>query len=181
MVLLVDMAYHITTVGKKKKTLIHAAILFFILAMTLFVVYILQEVETHCNGHCKRKKRNNLLEHILHAWTGAKHSKRFTVEHDRPFLFTWMFSCSCSSTVITLEMRSLTMNGLIFYAADSETDPKNFISLELVNGRLRYQFRSATGQVAIETTRRYALDGVWYKVTLLKSVCFYKLKTKLSN
>ena len=75
-----------------------------------------------------------------------------------------MSSCSCSSIVITLEMRSLTMNGLIFYAADSETDSKNFISLELVNGRLRYQFRSATGQVTIETTRRYALDGVWYKV-----------------
>lgn len=73
-----------------------------------------------------------------------------------------------SSTVLTLEMRSLTMNGLIFYAADSETDPKNFISLELVNGRLRYQFRSATGHVTMETTRRYAFDGVWYKLYLLR-------------
>lgn len=85
-------------------------------------------------------------------------------------LFTRLSSCFCSSTVITLEIRSLTMNGLIFYAADSETDPKNFISLELVNGRLRYQFSSATGQVVIESTRRYALDGDWYKVTLLKFI-----------
>ena len=52
----------------------------------------------------------------------------------------------------------------MFYAADSERDPSSLISLEMVDGRLRYHFRSPTGQVTMETRKSYALNAVWYKV-----------------
>ena len=70
--------------------------------------------------------------------------------------------------MITLELRALTKNGMVFYVANSEADPSSFMSLELVDGKLRYQFRSPTGQITIETTKTYAMNAVWYKVCMVR-------------
>ena len=75
-------------------------------------------------------------------------------------------------------------NGLIFYAADNHSNPSQFVSLEMVGGRLKYQFSTGQGQpVAVQTDQRYDGNGKWYRVSFFqisgsKSVINENLKTQ---
>ena len=59
-------------------------------------------------------------------------------------------------------------DGIIFYVADSETNPTQYVLLEMVNGRLRYEFYNGLGRVSIvsSNTTNYAGKGKWYKVRI---------------
>ena len=57
-------------------------------------------------------------------------------------------------------------NGVIFYIANSEINPTQYISLELVKGQLKYEFSNGKGKVIISSANgtNYAENGKWYKV-----------------
>jgi len=57
-------------------------------------------------------------------------------------------------------------DGIIFYIANSESKPTQYISLELIQGRLKYEFFNGRGKVSIFSTNgtNYAENGMWYKV-----------------
>jgi hypothetical protein len=42
-----------------------------------------------------------------------------------------------------------------------------FVSLELVDGNLVYQFNTGSGLVRMRTTGTYSVGGIWYKVHVL--------------
>ena len=71
-----------------------------------------------------------------------------------------------SSFVITMSFRATVGDGIIFYIANSNTNPTQYVSLEMVSGRLRYEFFTGKGKVTIETgnVTLYAGHGNWYKV-----------------
>jgi len=75
-----------------------------------------------------------------------------------------------SSFVITMSFRASVGDGIVFYIANSETNPTQYVSLEIIDGRLRYEFFNGEGKVTIETgeTSKYATHGKWYKVYLLR-------------
>ena len=68
-----------------------------------------------------------------------------------------------SSYLLTIEFRSFSPYGVIFFATNASTNGRQFISLELVNGKLIYQFNSGGGLVQMTTTGDYA-TGTWTKV-----------------
>ena len=69
------------------------------------------------------------------------------------------------SFVISIEFRALSPNGVIFLAANNDTS--QFVSLELVDGNLVYQFNTGSGLIRMRTTGTYSVGGIWYKVELL--------------
>ncbi|XP_057303936.1 laminin subunit alpha-1-like isoform X1 [Hydractinia symbiolongicarpus] len=75
-----------------------------------------------------------------------------------------------TSFVVTMSFRAVSGDGVIFYIANSDTNPTQYVSLELINGRLRYEFHNGQGKVTIETgnTTNYAGEGKWYKIYLLR-------------
>ena len=66
------------------------------------------------------------------------------------------------SFVISIEFRALSPNGVLFMAANNQTS--QFVSIELVDGKLIYQFNTGSGLVRMKTTGVYTVGGVWYKV-----------------
>ena len=73
-----------------------------------------------------------------------------------------------------MSFRSNVGDGIVFYIANSETNPTQYISLELINGVLRYEFHNGQGKVTIETgnTTVYSGKGKWHKVCLLSMTLF---------
>jgi len=67
--------------------------------------------------------------------------------------------------LITIEFRAFSPYGVVFFATNTSTG--QFISLELVAGKLVYQFNSGGGLVQTTTTRDYA-QGQWTRVQLLR-------------
>lgn len=65
-----------------------------------------------------------------------------------------------------MSFRASVGDGIVFYIANSETNPTQYVSLEIIDGRLRYEFFNGEGKVTIETgeTSKYATHGKWYKV-----------------
>ena len=47
---------------------------------------------------------------------------------------------------------------------DNFTNPSQFVSLELVDGSLVYQFNTGGGVVKMKTLGNYAIGGLWYTV-----------------
>ena len=66
--------------------------------------------------------------------------------------------------VISLGFRALSDDGVLLYATDNDTHPSQFISLELVRGRLVFQFDSGMGLVSMTTVNTYSVKGTWHKV-----------------
>ena len=71
--------------------------------------------------------------------------------------------------VIALGFRALADDGVLLYATDNDTHPTQFISLELVRGRLVYQFDSGMGLVSMTTVNTYSMKGTWHKVGINKT------------
>ena len=72
------------------------------------------------------------------------------------------------SFVVTLSFRASIGDGILFYIADNETTPTQYVSLELVDGKLHYEFNNGINIVSIETgnTTTYYGQGEWYKVSM---------------
>lgn len=66
--------------------------------------------------------------------------------------------------MISIEFRALAPNGVLFVVADNRTT--QFVSLELVDGNLVYQFNTGSGLVRMRTTGTYSFGGIWYKVSM---------------
>ena len=64
---------------------------------------------------------------------------------------------------MTLDFKSTSKDGIIFYAADNSTIPTQYVSLELINGRLEFKFSLGDKSLKISTTNDYA-DGNWHLV-----------------
>ncbi|XP_065671411.1 laminin subunit alpha-1 isoform X3 [Hydra vulgaris] len=75
-----------------------------------------------------------------------------------------------SSFVITMTFKAMLPDGIMFYIADSETNPTQYVSLELIGGQLRYEFFNGNEKVSINTENMtsYSNDGKVYKVYLLR-------------
>ena len=77
-----------------------------------------------------------------------------------------MLKCfSSPSFLLTIDFRAFSPYGVVFFASNVTTG--QFISLELVAGKLVYQFNAGGGLVQMTTTRDYA-QGQWTKVIQLK-------------
>ncbi|XP_048583639.1 laminin-like protein epi-1 [Nematostella vectensis] len=74
-----------------------------------------------------------------------------------------------SQGVVTLEFRSMSPNGVMLYGADNVSHPNEFISVELVNGKIVFKYDTGAGLVRVESNfNYYSAGGVWYKVHLLR-------------
>lgn len=71
------------------------------------------------------------------------------------------------SFVVSLAFRALSDDGVLLYATDNDTHPTQFFSMELVEGRLLYEFNSGVGLVSISTTQKYSGNGHWFGVCML--------------
>ena len=80
------------------------------------------------------------------------------------------------SFVVGLTFRALSDDGLLLYATDNDTHPTQFFSVELVEGRILFQFNSGRGLVSISTKQRYSGNGHWYTVCIMGN-----MKTILSE
>lgn len=79
-----------------------------------------------------------------------------------------LLNSTSSSFVISVEFRALSPNGILLLTMDNYTNPSQFVSLELVDGNLVYQFNTGKGLVKMRSQGNYAVGGVWYKVHLLR-------------
>ena len=70
----------------------------------------------------------------------------------------------CVRFVISARFRSLVPNGVLLYAADDLQTPTHFISLELVNGRLVFQYNAGYLTVDVKSTLNSYSDGQEYAV-----------------
>uniref|UniRef100_A0A8C5AUH5 Laminin subunit alpha 1 n=1 Tax=Gadus morhua TaxID=8049 RepID=A0A8C5AUH5_GADMO len=70
------------------------------------------------------------------------------------------------STSIVLLFKSLSPNGLLLYLASNAT--RDFLSMELVEGRFRLTFDLGSGALAMTSTKTYN-SGVWTKITLQRN------------
>ena len=66
-----------------------------------------------------------------------------------------------------MTFRALSDDGLLLYATDNDTHPTQFFSVELVQGRIVYEFNSGGGLVSIGTEQKYSGNGHWYKVCIM--------------
>ena len=64
-----------------------------------------------------------------------------------------------------MEFRALSPNGVLFMAANNDTS--QFVSLELVDGNIVYQFNTGNGLIQTRTRGTYSVGGVWYRVGVL--------------
>ncbi|KAG7256175.1 hypothetical protein CRUP_029747, partial [Coryphaenoides rupestris] len=69
-------------------------------------------------------------------------------------------------TSVVLMFRSHTPNGLLLYLPSNTT--RDFLSMELVEGRFRLTFDLGSGALAMTSNRSYN-SGVWTKVTLQRT------------
>uniref|UniRef100_A0A671TW87 Laminin, alpha 1 n=1 Tax=Sparus aurata TaxID=8175 RepID=A0A671TW87_SPAAU len=75
-------------------------------------------------------------------------------------------SLRATSTSIVLLFKTLSPGGLLLYLASNNT--RDFLSLELVDGRVRLTFDLGSGALILTSNRKYN-TGVWYKITLQRS------------
>jgi len=80
------------------------------------------------------------------------------------------------SFVVGVTFRALSDDGLLLYATDNDTHPTQFFSVELVQGRILFEFNSGRGLVSISTKQKYSGNGHWYTVCIMGH-----LKTLLSK
>ncbi|XP_067107794.1 laminin subunit alpha-1 [Osmerus mordax] len=71
-----------------------------------------------------------------------------------------------TATFIVLLFKTLSPNGLLLYLASNGT--RDFLSIELVEGRVRLTFELGSGPLPLTSTRAYN-TGVWYKITLQRN------------
>ncbi|XP_076827529.1 laminin subunit alpha-1 isoform X2 [Brachyhypopomus gauderio] len=70
------------------------------------------------------------------------------------------------STSIVMFFKTLSPNGLLLYLASNGT--RDFLSIELVEGRVRLTFELGSGPLTLTSTKAYN-TGVWYKVALQRN------------
>ncbi|XP_073344237.1 laminin subunit alpha-1 [Pagrus major] len=75
-------------------------------------------------------------------------------------------SLRATSTSIVLLFKTLSPGGLLLYLASNNT--RDFLSMELVEGRVRLTFDLGSGALTLTSNRKYN-TGVWYKITLQRS------------
>ncbi|KAJ3611009.1 hypothetical protein NHX12_021025 [Muraenolepis orangiensis] len=71
-----------------------------------------------------------------------------------------------TATSIVLLFRTLSPSGLLLYLASNAT--RDFLSMELVEGRFRLTFDLGSGALAMTSRKKYN-SGVWTKITLQRS------------
>ena len=84
--------------------------------------------------------------------------------------------CANFSFVISMEFRALSPNGILFMATNNDTS--QFVSLELVDGKIVYQFNTGSALVRMRTNGIYTVGGIWYKVGL--NLCKLFLRNSLT-
>ncbi|XP_037619286.1 laminin subunit alpha-1, partial [Sebastes umbrosus] len=75
-------------------------------------------------------------------------------------------SLRATSTSVVLLFKTLSPGGLLLYLASNNT--RDFLSMELVEGRVRLTFDLGSGALILTSNRKYN-TGVWYKITLQRS------------
>ncbi|XP_029935743.1 laminin subunit alpha-1 [Myripristis murdjan] len=75
-------------------------------------------------------------------------------------------SLRSTSTSIVLLFKTLSPGGLLLYLASNNT--RDFLSMELVEGRVRLTFDLGSGPLILTSSRKYN-TGVWNKITLQRS------------
>uniref|UniRef100_A0A4W4DP19 Laminin, alpha 1 n=1 Tax=Electrophorus electricus TaxID=8005 RepID=A0A4W4DP19_ELEEL len=70
------------------------------------------------------------------------------------------------STSIVMFFKTLSPNGLLLYLASNGT--RDFLSIELVEGRVRLTFELGSGPLTLTSTKAYN-TGVWYKIALQRN------------
>ncbi|XP_061568927.1 laminin subunit alpha-1 [Cololabis saira] len=75
-------------------------------------------------------------------------------------------SLRATSTSIVLQFKTLSPGGLLLYLASNNT--RDFLSIELVEGRVRLTFDLGSGALVQTSNRKYN-TGVWYKITLQRN------------
>ena len=68
------------------------------------------------------------------------------------------------SFVVGMTFRALSDDGVLLYATDNDTHPTQFFSVELVQGRIFFEFNSGRGLVSVSTNQKYSGNGHWYTV-----------------
>lgn len=71
------------------------------------------------------------------------------------------------SFVVGVTFRALSDDGLLLYATDNDTHPTQFFSVELVQGRILFEFNSGRGLVSVTTQQKYSGNGHWYTVCIM--------------
>ncbi|XP_065805141.1 laminin subunit alpha-1 [Labrus bergylta] len=75
-------------------------------------------------------------------------------------------SLRATSTSIVLLFKTLSPGGLLLYLSSNNT--RDFLSLELLGGRVHLTFDLGSGALILTSNRKYN-TGVWYKITLQRS------------
>ncbi|XP_054863033.1 laminin subunit alpha-1 isoform X2 [Amphiprion ocellaris] len=75
-------------------------------------------------------------------------------------------SLRATSTSIVLLFKALSPGGLLLYLASNNT--RDFLSMELVGGRVRLTFDLGSGALILTSSRKYN-TGVWFKITLQRN------------
>ncbi|XP_053198733.1 laminin subunit alpha-1 [Scomber japonicus] len=75
-------------------------------------------------------------------------------------------SLRSTSTSVVLLFKTLSPGGLLLYLASNNT--RDFLSIELVGGRVRLTFDLGSGPLILTSNRKYN-TGVWYKITLQRN------------
>ncbi|CAJ1081613.1 laminin subunit alpha-1 isoform X3 [Xyrichtys novacula] len=75
-------------------------------------------------------------------------------------------SLRATSTSIVLLFKTLSPGGLLLYLSSNNT--RDFLSIELVEGRVRLTFDLGSGALILTSNKKYN-TGVWYKITLQRS------------
>ncbi|XP_044032400.1 laminin subunit alpha-1 isoform X1 [Siniperca chuatsi] len=75
-------------------------------------------------------------------------------------------SLRATSTSIVLLFKTLSPGGLLLYLASNNT--RDFLSMELVEGRVRLTFDLGSGALILTSSKKYN-TGVWYKITLQRN------------
>ncbi|XP_053268611.1 laminin subunit alpha-1 [Pleuronectes platessa] len=75
-------------------------------------------------------------------------------------------SLRSTSTSIVFQFKTLSPGGLLLYLASNNT--RDFLSIELVEGRVCLTFDLGSGVLILTSNRKYN-TGVWYKITLQRN------------
>ncbi|KAL2085445.1 hypothetical protein ACEWY4_018765 [Coilia grayii] len=75
-------------------------------------------------------------------------------------------SLRSTSTSIVMFFKTLSPNGLLLYLASNGT--RDFLSIELVDGKVRLTFELGSGPLTMTTTKAYN-TGTWFKIALQRN------------
>ncbi len=107
------------------------------------------------------------------------------VEWSNPCISTkecngFLIFISTCSFVVTLEFKATGKDGIMFYVADNALNPKQYASLEMVNGRLQFKFTSSSSVFTVTTTKDYSQEAKWNLVINFFDFCIW-FYSKLCN